>query len=99
MGRVTSPSTLVAACGHEDVPITVSGNVTDMAMSGPKHYREAARLLDKAKGERDPVERGLLLAEAQVNVTFALIAATVFNGTAETRQILDWTKVGVGVHG
>ncbi len=55
--------------------------------SGPKHYREAERLLDRAQ------ETGVLefIDRAQVHATLALVAATALGGLGSG----DWQDVAL----
>lgn len=66
-----------------------------MAMTGPKYYRDAMRLYDKAKSEKNPTEKALLLAEANLNMQAAVLAALVHGGTADQSAIKEWMSYGV----
>ena len=68
-----------------------------MAMSGPQHAKEAERLLDKARHEKNEITRTNLLLEAQVNATLADLAAAVYSGSATKDQIRPWEIHGVRV--
>ncbi|MGW2379270.1 hypothetical protein [Streptomyces sp. NPDC001658] len=65
-------------------------------MTGPEHYREAARLLNMAHSftygdGADPVTGAALAAEAQAHATLALAAAT-----ALTAPVCSDTEDGSG---
>lgn len=64
-------------------------------MRGPQHAKEAEDLLSKARHERNETIRANLLAEAQVHATLALLAATVYTGSATKDQIRPWQIFGV----
>lgn len=68
-----------------------------MAMSGPRHYKEAEELLDKARFEKNETTRASLLAEAQVHATLALVSATVHTGQGTANQKRTWEVYGVRV--
>jgi len=46
-----------------------------MALSGPEHYKQAEKLLNDIRYERNETERSKKLQEAQVNATLALVVA------------------------
>ena len=66
-----------------------------MAMRGPQHARQAEDLLYKARFEKNETTKANLLAEAQVHATLALLAATVYTGSATKDQIQPWAVFGV----
>jgi hypothetical protein len=64
-----------------------------MAMRGPEHYKEAEKLLDKAKWEKG--EKGRILQEAQAHATLALLSAVLQAGEPSSREIDDWKVWGL----
>lgn len=65
-----------------------------MAMTGPEHYREAEKLLDSIRFEKNETERSKKLQEAQLHATLALVAATVQGGQVGDKQIQEWRHQG-----
>ncbi|WP_433475882.1 hypothetical protein ACQPZP_01900 [Spirillospora sp. CA-142024] len=65
-----------------------------MAMTGPEHYREAEKLLDNIRYERNETERSMMLQEAQVHATLALVTATLQGGQVDEKQLQDWRALG-----
>jgi hypothetical protein len=68
-----------------------------MAMSGPQHAKEARRLLDKAKFEKNETTKTNLLLESQANSLLAQLAAMVYTGSATKDQIRPWEVHGVRI--
>jgi hypothetical protein len=68
-----------------------------MAMSGPQHAKEAERLLDKARNEKNETTKTNLLLESQANALLAQLAAMVYTGPATKDQIHPWQVHGVRV--
>lgn len=66
-----------------------------MAMSGPEHYAEAQRLLDKVTRNKDDPANANRLQRAQVHAQLALVAATVQAGQLSPNQIRDWERGGL----
>jgi hypothetical protein len=66
-----------------------------MAMSGPQHAKEAERLLDQARNEKNETTKANLLLESQANALLAQLAATVYSGSATKDQIHPWQVHGV----
>lgn len=65
-----------------------------MALSGPEHYREAERLLDKVNRNKNAPDNPARLQRAQVHATLALIAATIQAGDLPGNKLLDWQRHG-----
>lgn len=66
-----------------------------MAMTGPEHYREAEKLLDSIRFEKNETERSKKLQEAQLHATLALVAATLQGGQVAEQQLREWRNFGV----
>jgi hypothetical protein len=66
-----------------------------MALTGPQNFKEAAKLLDDAKFEKNPAAKTELLARAQVHATLALVAATVYSGSMPAKDVQWWGQNGV----
>ena len=68
-----------------------------MAMTGPQHYERAEDLLTQATDHRDRTEqeKTRLLAEAQVHATLALVAANVYGGGFNEKDVRRWQNRGV----
>lgn len=66
-----------------------------MALSGPDHYAEAERLLDKVNRSKDDPANGKRLQRAQVHATLALVAATVQAGQMGVGKLRDWERRGL----
>lgn len=65
-----------------------------MAMTGPEHYREAEKLLDDIRYEKNETERSKKLEEAQVHATLALVVATLQGGQVGDKKLQDWRVMG-----
>lgn len=63
-----------------------------MAMSGPEHYREAERLLDKVNRNKNAPDNATRLQRAQVHATLALVAATIQAGNLPGNKLADWQR-------
>lgn len=63
-----------------------------MARSGPEHYREAERLLDKVNRNKNAPDNTARLQRAQVHATLALIAATIQAGDVASNKLADWQR-------
>ena len=66
-----------------------------MALSGPEHYAEAQRLLDKVNRDKDNPANSSRLLRAQVHAQLALVAATVQAGQLSPNQVRDWDRAGI----
>jgi hypothetical protein len=66
-----------------------------MAMSGPEHYHEAERLLDKVNRNKNAPDNATRLQRAQVHATLALIAATIQAGDVAGNKLADWQRRGL----
>lgn len=66
-------------------------------MTGPQHYERAEDLLKEATDHRDRTEqeRTRLLTEAQVHATLALVAANVYGGGFNEKDVRRWQNRGV----
>lgn len=53
---------------------------------GPRHFAKAVELRDKLRLEKNPTKRSELIAEAQLEATFALIAAVIESGLNDKQQ-------------
>lgn len=65
-----------------------------MAKSGPEHYHEAERLLDKVERDKNAPDNASRLQRAQVHATLALVAATLQAGDIAGNKLLDWQRHG-----
>lgn len=65
-----------------------------MARSGPDHYQEAERLLDKVNRNKNAPDNATRLQRAQVHATLALVAATIQAGDVASNKLLDWQRHG-----
>ncbi|MEU7863869.1 hypothetical protein [Nonomuraea sp. NPDC049141] len=62
-------------------------------MTGPEHYAEAERLIDRAThegGHCDPRHGNGIIAAAQVHATLALAAATALNDAEIGNRPCEW---------
>lgn len=66
-----------------------------MALSGPEHYHEAERLLDKVNRNRDDPANANRLQRAQVHAQLALVAATIQAGQVSPNKLRDWERSGL----
>lgn len=66
-----------------------------MARSGPEHYQEAERLLDKVNRNKNAPDNAARLQRAQVHATLALVAATIQAGDVGANKFRDWTLRGL----
>lgn len=71
-------------------------------MNGPEHYREAERLIERARsdaGIADPAAAAMVLMDAQVHATLALAAATAaaqataYDGDEDGSRSRGWAGV------
>lgn len=65
-----------------------------MAKSGPEHYEEAERLLDKVNRNKHDPDNTARLQRAQVHATLALVTATIQAGDIGSSKLLDWQRRG-----
>lgn len=65
-----------------------------MARSGPDHYQEAERLLDKVNRNKNAPDNATRLQRAQVHATLALVAATIQASDVASNKLLDWQRHG-----
>ena len=65
-----------------------------MALSGPEHYDEAQRLLDKVNRNKNAPDNPTRLQRAQVHATLALVAATIQAGDMAGNKLRDWERRG-----
>jgi hypothetical protein len=73
----------------------MQGTIAGMAMTGPKHYRDAMQLYNEAKRKNNPAEKAALMQEAIFNMLAALVASNVHNGTTDESAIKQWMSYGV----
>ncbi|OLT12950.1 hypothetical protein BJF79_03355 [Actinomadura sp. CNU-125] len=66
-----------------------------MVTSGPDHYAEAQRLLDKVNRNKDDPANASRLQRAQVHAQLALVAATVQAGQLSPNQVREWERGGL----
>jgi hypothetical protein len=66
-----------------------------MAMSGPQHFKEAERLLQKVEYSKNDPENASRLQRAQVHATLALVAATVQGGQLASDRLSEWRMQGM----
>lgn len=66
-----------------------------MAMTGPKHYRDAMQLYSDAKRKTNPAEKAALMQEAIFNMQAAILAAIVHGGTTDESAVKHWMSWGV----
>jgi hypothetical protein len=60
---------------------------------GPRHFKNAVDLREKLRFEKNPTKRAEIIAEAQLEATFALIAAVVESGLND-KQLHHWKTHG-----
>lgn len=66
-----------------------------MARSGPEHYQEAERLLDKVNRNKNDPDNPSRLQRAQTHATLALVIATIQAGDIGSNKLRDWTMRGL----
>lgn len=65
-----------------------------MSLTGPEHYKQAEKLLDSIRYEKNETERSMKLQEAQVHATLALVAATLQGGQVSDKELHQWKMYG-----
>lgn len=63
--------------------------------TGPEHYAEAQRLIEKVNFNKDDPANARRLQRAQVHATLALVTATIQAGELSANQLRDWTMRGL----
>lgn len=64
-------------------------------MTGPEHYAEAERLLDKVNRNKNDPANTNRLHRAQVHAALALVTATVQAGQLSSKNLRDWEMRGL----
>lgn len=64
-------------------------------LTGPEHYREAQRLLDKVTLNKNDPANANRLQRAQVHAQLALVVATIQAGQLSPDKLRDWAYAGL----